>query len=70
MAESLTGRLHGNIITLDSPVPPLEGMRVRVVIELADEGDRLSADRQAKLWQSWIEGGPQGPLDEEDPDFL
>jgi hypothetical protein len=29
-----------------------------------DEGDRVPAERQAKLWQSWVKGGPQGPLDE------
>jgi hypothetical protein len=70
MAESLKGHLQGNIITLDGPVPPLEGRRVQVVIELAEESDReLSPEAKAQLWQEWVDHGPQGPIDEEDSDF-
>ena len=51
MAESLKGHLQGNIITLDSPVPPLEGRRVHVVLEPAEESDRkLSPEEKAQLW--------------------
>ncbi|HEX3554391.1 MAG TPA: hypothetical protein VIA62_14290 [Thermoanaerobaculia bacterium] len=70
MAESLKGHLQGNVITLDGPVPPLEGRRVHVVIELAEESDRqLSPTAKAQLWQAWVDHGPQGPIDEEDSDF-
>ena len=70
MAESLKGHLQGNIITLDSPVPPLEGRRVHVVLEPAEESDRkLSPEEKAQLWQAWVNHGPQGPIDEEDSGF-
>ncbi|PYV07414.1 MAG: hypothetical protein DMG07_28960, partial [Acidobacteria bacterium] len=29
----------------------------------------LSADEQRGLWQQWIEGGPQGPIEEEEPEL-
>ena len=71
MAAAREGTLHGNMITLDSAVPPLEGRRVRVVIEPLDEGEIiLPPDQQAQLWQEWVERGPQGPIDEdEEPEF-
>jgi hypothetical protein len=31
MATEVTGTVHGSTITLDAPVPPLDGRRVRVV---------------------------------------
>lgn len=68
---ALEGTLYGNTITLDSAVPPLEGRRVRVVIEPLDEGEViLSPNQQAQLWQAWVERGPQGPIDEDEaPEF-
>jgi hypothetical protein len=33
MANARTGSLHGTTITLDAPVPALDGHRVRVVVE-------------------------------------
>jgi len=68
---ALEGTLHGNTITLDSVVPPLEGRRVRVVIEPLDEGEvTLTPNQQAQLWRTWVEHGPQGPIDEDDePEF-
>ncbi|HEX2880076.1 MAG TPA: hypothetical protein VHO25_11150 [Polyangiaceae bacterium] len=64
-----TGTLHGNTITLDAPVPVLEGKRVRLVIEPEDE-KQLSADEQRTLWSLWVKLGPQGPLeDDAEPEF-
>jgi hypothetical protein len=71
MSESLTGRLHGNVITLDTPLRFPEGQLVRVVVEPI-EGDEVELDArtQAKLWQEWIDHGPQGPIeDDEEPSF-
>jgi len=33
MANARTGTLHGTTITLDAPVPALDGHRVRVVVD-------------------------------------
>jgi len=61
---ALEGTLYGNTITLDSAVPPLEGRRVRVVIEPLDEDEVISSpNQQAELWRTWVERGPQGPID-------
>ena len=35
--EAVTGVLHGKTITLDVPVPRLDGHRVRIIVEPADE---------------------------------
>jgi hypothetical protein len=65
MTEARMGRLQGNTITLEEPVPPLEGRRVRVLLEPVEDRDiQLSADEQADLWRAWSEQGPQGPIDD------
>jgi hypothetical protein len=65
MAEALIGRLHGKTITLEEPVPPLDGRRVRVLLEAVEDSEvRLSDHEQDELWKAWTERGPQGPLDE------
>ena len=71
MAEvATTGVLEGNTITLDGPVPPLDGRRVRVVIVADETNVELSADEQARLWADWAARGPQGPIDDEgEPEF-
>jgi len=67
---ALAGTLYINTITLDSAVPPLEGRRVRVVIEPLDEGEViLSPNQQAELWRTWVERGPQVPIDEDGLDL-
>lgn len=65
------GILHGQTITLDQAVPPLEGRRVRVVIEPLEETEiGLSPEVQAGLWQAWMERGPQGPIEDDgEPEF-
>lgn len=61
-----TGLLHGSTIELDTPVPPLEGRRVRVLLESVDPTEtELSEENLAQLWQDWASHGPQGPMDEE-----
>jgi hypothetical protein len=70
MSSAATGILRGNTITLDSPVPPLEGQRVRVVIALADDDVQLASAEQAKAWNQWIANGPQGPIEDDgEPEF-
>jgi hypothetical protein len=71
MAEAtVTGVLHGNTITLDAPVPPLEGQRVRVLIALDDQDLTLVAEEQARLWDEWAQRNPQGPLEDDgEPEF-
>jgi hypothetical protein len=66
MATTKTGLVHGRTIELEGPVPELEGRRVRVVLEPVDE-IQLSAEEQRALWQSWVERGDQGPI-EDGPD--
>jgi predicted thioesterase len=71
MAEHLTGWVHGNTITLETMMPPLEGQRVRIRIEPAEDSEvELHPEAQARLWQEWIDHGPQGPVEpEEEPDL-
>ena len=67
MHTARTGCVHGNTVTLDSPVPALEGVRVRVVLEPVNDTDAaLKPDAQAHLWSEWVSNGPQGPLEEDD----
>ncbi len=66
VTTSKTGLLHGTTIELESAVPEMDGKRVRVVLEPVEE-PRLSAEQQSKLWQSWVERGPHG-LIEDGPD--
>jgi len=66
MATSRIGLIHGTTIELESAVPEMEGMRVRVVLEAVDEL-RVSTERQRELWQAWVAHGPQGPI-EDGPD--
>ena len=63
MANTVTGLLQGTTITLDAPVPPLDGQRVRVIVEPATEEVSLPAAENAKLWAEWIARGPQGPIE-------
>lgn len=71
MPDVLTGWVHGNTITLEAAVPPLEGKRVLVRIEPAEDPEAaLTPDVQARLWQSWVERGPQGPIEDDgDPEL-
>jgi predicted thioesterase len=67
MPAAVTGVVHGSTVTLDEPVPPLEGKRVRVTLEaLRSEDVQVSAEEQRRLLREWAERGPQGPLDADD----
>lgn len=71
MAEHLTGWVHGNTITLETMTPPLEGKRVRISIEPAEDSEAvIQPEEQARLWQEWVEHGPHGPVElDEEPDL-
>lgn len=71
MADAaVTGVLHGNTITLDAPVPPLDGRRVRVILAPEDRDVVLGADEQARVWSEWAQRGPQGPIEDDgEPEF-
>jgi hypothetical protein len=67
MVAEVTGVVHGSTITLDAPVPPLDGRRVRVVIQPVDAADLvLSEQEQDRMWREWVDQGPQGPIDTDD----
>lgn len=60
---SQTGLLRGTTIDLEGPVPEMDGKRVHVLLEPVDE-QQLSARQQRELWQTWIEQGPDGPIED------
>ncbi len=68
---TMTGTLHGNLITLDTIEPAAkeardQGQRVLVALEPLDEADlELSPEQQAQLLRAWAEDGPQGPIEDE-----
>ncbi len=68
---TMTGTLHGNVITLDTIEPaakeePDQGQRVLVALEPLDEADLvLSPEQQDQLLRAWAKDGPQGPIDDE-----
>lgn len=62
---SRQGTVHGNTITLDNTVPPLEGRRVLVLIEPLEEDKALDKATQERLWKLWAESGPQGPIEDD-----
>lgn len=59
------GRVHGNVITLDAPVPELEGQRVRLIVEAADEAT-VDAAALREAWDGWIARGPDAPIADDD----
>jgi hypothetical protein len=64
---TVAGTVSGTTIQLEEPVPGLEGRRVRVQLEVIDEPElQMSSEDQARAWASWVEHGPQGPLDDDD----
>lgn len=68
MIDEFTGTVRGNTIALDGPVPPLEGRRVRVILEpLSSEETAPAPEEQERLLLEWAEKGPKGPLDAEVP---
>jgi len=69
MATALKGTVHGRTIELDQQVERLEGQRVLVLLEPIDE-TAPSAPEAAEAWRTWVERGPDGPIEDEDePSF-
>jgi hypothetical protein len=68
MAAALRGLLHGNVITLESSIPTLEGKEVQVLIEAVEEM-KVAAEEEAALLREWAERGPQGPISDEDAEL-
>lgn len=69
MAAPLHGLVHGNTVVLDEAVPPLEGKRVRVVLEPVEE-PTLTREQNLEVWRQWLAHGPQGPIEDEgEPEF-
>jgi hypothetical protein len=67
MHAAVTGVVRGSTVALDEPVPPLEGQRVRVTLELLPSDElELSAQEQSRILREWAERGPRGPLDADD----
>ena len=64
LPNSITGVLHGTTITLDAPVPPLDGHRVRVIVEAAEDDVELPAGDNVALLREWAARGPQGPIED------
>lgn len=60
---TLTGVLTGQTIALDERRPELEGQRVRLLLESADDD---VASHRAAAWREWLEHGPQGPIEDDD----
>ena len=64
---SACGVVHGNVITLDKSMSALEGKRVRVAVSPIEDVDlELDPDTQARIWSTWAEHGPSGPIEDED----
>lgn len=69
MAAPLKGLVQGKTVVLDEAIPPLEGKRVRVVLEPVDEPD-LTGASNVEAWRQWLARGPQGPIEDEgEPEF-
>jgi hypothetical protein len=67
MGDQLSGWLHGNTITLETPAPLLDGKRVRVRLEPAEDSEAvLSPEEQTRFWRDWVDHGPQGPIEIEE----
>ena len=65
MAAALKGRVLGKTIVLDDSVPPLDGRRVLVVLEPAEEPE-IDQAQNLEVWKAWAASGPQGPIEDDD----
>jgi hypothetical protein len=70
MTTAIRGILNGVTLTLDVPVPPLDGKRVQVIIEPAEtepsEARDLTSIENTAFLREWARRGPQGPIDDDD----
>ncbi len=68
MSTEVTGVVHGNTITLDRAVPPLEGRHVRVsLVPVEAAPAELPTEDQRHLLLEWAARGPQGPIEGDEP---
>jgi hypothetical protein len=65
-ATDATGTITGTTITLDTPIPSLEGRRVHILIEPADEELLLSKREQQDAWEQWVQRNDDGPIVDDD----
>jgi hypothetical protein len=69
MAARLKGLVQGRTVVFDEAIPPLDGKRVRVVLEPVDEPE-LTSVANTEAWRQWLASGPQGPIEDEgEPEF-
>jgi hypothetical protein len=68
MSTALKGTVHGRTIELDQQVERLEGQRVIVLLEPIEES-AISLPEAAEAWRTWVEDGPDGPLEDDEPSF-
>lgn len=63
------GTVQGQRVELETPVPSLDGKRVRVHLDLLEDHRTLSSTEQAEIWREWVESGPQGPIEDDSDDW-
>jgi hypothetical protein len=68
MGTALKGTVHGRTVELDQQVDRLDGQRVLVVLEPIEE-TAVATPEAAEAWRSWVERGPDGPIEDEEPSF-
>jgi hypothetical protein len=71
VGSPLKGLVKGNTVVLDESVPPLEGKRVLVVLEPAEEPEaNVDPQQNREAWNAWAASGPQGPIEDDgEPTF-
>jgi hypothetical protein len=67
VSTALKGTVHGRTVELDEQVERLlEGQRVLVLLEPIEESGTLPPEA-AEAWRSWVQRGPDGPIEDDDP---
>ena len=70
MGKAVLGHVHGKTITLEKAIPRFDGRRVRVLLEPVEDDVQIEHKDQVRLWQEWLDRGPQGPIaDDGEPEF-
>lgn len=67
--SAIRGVVRGDTVVLDHSAPVLEGKRVVVLLDVAEEPPLADA-LQTSLWKQWVDSSLQGPIDDEgEPSF-
>lgn len=62
--RTIQGEVNGSTVALDRPLPALDGRRVRLVIVPESSADiDLGPEENLALWRTWMNSGPQGPIE-------